>query len=172
MSIGYLNSNNNNKQKTTKPNREGIGEKQSLFFFCAADQMVERHLLSSSRRCTYDYHVLQCTEEEEKKKWKATAFFPLQASLSLFPFFFYWFLALLLIFSYEETLCQRFAALHSRAFFTFLSDRVISKEPHTCLQVRTICIDRKLSLADPFLLSFISSVLRNSKLFPFHVTKK
>lgn len=133
--------------------------------------MVERHLLSSSRRCTYDYHVLQCTEEEEKKMESHSFFSSAGVSLSLF-FFFYWFLALLLIFSYEETLCQRFAALHSRAFFTFLSDRVISKEPHTCLQVRTICIDRKLSLADPFLLSFISSVLRNSKLFPFHVTKK
>lgn len=85
MSIGYLNSNNNNKKKTTKPNREGIREKQSLFF-CAADQVVKRHLLSPSRRCTNDYHVLQGTEEEEKKNRKPQLFFPLQASLSLFSF--------------------------------------------------------------------------------------
>ena len=171
MSIGYLNSNNNNKQKTTKPNREGIGEKQSLFFFFLRRTKWWNVTFFRPLDAAHTITTYCNARKKKKKKWKATAFFPLQASLSLF-FFFYWFLALLLIFSYEETLCQRFAALHSRAFFTFLSDRVISKEPHTCLQVRTICIDRKHSLADPFLLSFISSVLRNSKLFPFHVTKK
>lgn len=171
MSIGYLNSNNNNKQKTTKPNREGIGEKQSLFFFLCGGPNGG----TSPSFVLSTLHIrlprIAMHGRRRKKNGKPQLFF-LCRRLSLFPFFFYWFLALLLIFSYEETLCQRFAALHSRAFFTFLSDRVISKEPHTCLQVRTICIDRKLSLADPFLLSFISSVLRNSKLFPFHVTKK
>ena len=88
MSIGYLNSNNNNKQKTTKPNREGIGEKQSLFFFVRRTKWWNvtffRPLDAAHTITTY----CNARKKKKKKNGKPQLFF-LCRRLSLFSFFFF-----------------------------------------------------------------------------------